>query len=177
MRLTHLTSGGRYVPGDRWAECARCGFEYLRSKLVQEARTGLMVCRVGCVDKAGYKDETIRTTDPQYSQPVDDTVKWVHKQADVTLDADDADGTWTFTNAGAISSITQTLPTLASGLVAMFERVSPFALIIAPEFGAMFDIAPGGQNISLDSDGATLVCTYSAASEWATTISGTYSLV
>lgn len=34
----------RYVPGDQKATCDRCGFDYLKSQLVEEERTGLMVC-------------------------------------------------------------------------------------------------------------------------------------
>lgn len=34
----------RYVVGDQKDTCARCGFDYLNSELVEEERTGLMVC-------------------------------------------------------------------------------------------------------------------------------------
>lgn len=38
-----------YIPGDYWAVCDRCGFEYRNSRLVTEEWTGLRVCRK-CVD-------------------------------------------------------------------------------------------------------------------------------
>lgn len=34
----------RYVPGTYKRECDRCGFDYLRSELTKEERTGLIVC-------------------------------------------------------------------------------------------------------------------------------------
>jgi len=34
----------RYVVGDRKATCARCGFDYLLSQLVEEERTNTLVC-------------------------------------------------------------------------------------------------------------------------------------
>ena len=37
--------GRGYIPGDYWAICDRCGFEYRNSRLVTEEWTGLRVCR------------------------------------------------------------------------------------------------------------------------------------
>jgi hypothetical protein len=40
----HVYPLNRYVPGDQKDTCSRCGFDYLKSQLVEEERTGLMVC-------------------------------------------------------------------------------------------------------------------------------------
>jgi hypothetical protein len=39
----------RYVPGTYKRECDRCGFDYLRSQMVEEEDTKLIVCKQ-CVD-------------------------------------------------------------------------------------------------------------------------------
>ena len=42
MRETH--TGNRYIPGDYWKECPICGFDYLRSEML-ERWDGLVVCK------------------------------------------------------------------------------------------------------------------------------------
>lgn len=40
----HVWPRNRYVAGARKDTCDRCGFDYLSTELVEEERTGLMVC-------------------------------------------------------------------------------------------------------------------------------------
>ncbi len=46
----------RYVPGAQKKECARCGFDYLTTELIEEEATGLMVCSK-CYDPPHPQDD------------------------------------------------------------------------------------------------------------------------
>jgi len=46
----------RYIPGDYKRSCDRCGFDHLRSELIKERRTGLVVCE-GCADPIHPQDQ------------------------------------------------------------------------------------------------------------------------
>lgn len=39
----------KFRPGDRWVECPVCGFDFLKSQLVQDPNTKELVCKK-CVD-------------------------------------------------------------------------------------------------------------------------------
>jgi len=56
LRETHKPGGGRYVPGARWKECPRCGFDYLDIDLVYEERTADWVCK-RCYDPPTRDEE------------------------------------------------------------------------------------------------------------------------
>ena len=48
--MREVGNGNRYVAGDYYHECERCGFQMLRHReLVREQHTGLLVCRK-CLD-------------------------------------------------------------------------------------------------------------------------------
>lgn len=51
----HVYPLNRYVAGDQKDTCARCGFDYLKSQLIEEERTGLMVCNK-CYDPPHPQD-------------------------------------------------------------------------------------------------------------------------
>ena len=46
----------RYIAGDYKDTCQRCGWDYLRSELTKETRTGAIVCR-RCLDPIHPCDE------------------------------------------------------------------------------------------------------------------------
>jgi len=46
----------RYVAGARKDTCDRCGFDYLSTELIEEERTGLMVCS-HCYDPVHPQDQ------------------------------------------------------------------------------------------------------------------------
>jgi protein-arginine kinase activator protein McsA len=60
MRIYPLN---RYVAGARKATCDRCGFDFLSTELIEEERTGLMVCS-RCYDPVHPQDLKPLTSSP-----------------------------------------------------------------------------------------------------------------
>lgn len=50
MRDTRMTNHRAY---EEWYTCARCGFDFPRSKM--HLHNGLQVCTVNCTDQPGYE--------------------------------------------------------------------------------------------------------------------------
>ena len=61
-RETHAFGSKVYIPGEKWEECDRCGFDYYLSLLIPQFRmgidTGLLVCPK-CVDEPDHEEYVI----------------------------------------------------------------------------------------------------------------------
>lgn len=169
---THPYSGQRYVPGDRWSECPRCGVHELVNKMLWDSFTGIWVCSESCRDEAGHRPVFLSKITPKPAVRNDDTSnKRLDKQADFTVTTAFTDGTWDLTNAAAVGVITYTMSAATSGQSLVVKRISPFALRIDPDGSEVITGGGAGKYLQLDSDGAK-VTLIGAAGVWAPTITG-----
>ena len=168
---THPYGGQRYVPGDRWSECPRCGMDSLVSKMLWDSLTGLWVCSESCQDEPGHRPVFQHKLTPKPTIHSSDNVKRADKQADYTVTTEDTDGTWTLTNAGTTHVITLSLPAATSGQSVIITRISPFALRVDPDGAEVITGGGAGKYLQLDSDAASVTLVGSAG-VWAPTITG-----
>lgn len=171
---THAYGSQRYVPGDRYSECPRCGMDELVSRMIWDSLTGMWVCRETCRDEPGFRSVFQTKLTPKPTIKSSESIKRVDKQDDFTVTTTLTDGTWTLTNAAVTKIITFSLPAATSGQSVIVERVSPFAVRIDPDGSEVITGGGAGKYLQLDSDSAK-VSLVGSAGVWTPTITGSSS--
>ncbi len=167
----HPYGGKRYIPGEKWSECPRCGMEMLVGSMLWDSLSGIWVCSETCRDEPGHRPVFIHKLTPKPSIHGTDPTKRLDKQEDFTVTTALTDGTWTLTNAAATAIITHTLPAATAGQSVVVTRISPFALRVDPDGVEVITGGGAGKYLQLDSDAATVTLVGSTG-VWTPTITG-----